>query len=85
MISYIVACEYINGIKSYITNVDPLLWSKDITVAKKFHSKDDMINDLRFDIETLYTMKNNYDYISNIVYMKFDEEGNYIYTKRLLK
>ena len=85
MISYIVACNYINGNQSYVTNVDPLFWSKDITSAKKFPSKDDMINDLRFDIDNLYNLKNNYEYVDDIIYMKFDENNNYLGSRRLLR
>ena len=84
MISYIVACEYINGIKSYITNVDPVLWSRDIAFAKRFYSIDDMINDLRFDMDYLYGLLNNHEYIKDIYYIEYNDD-KYICSKRLIR
>jgi hypothetical protein len=85
MVYYIIACEYhdINN-KSYINNLDPIIWSNDILLAKKFYSKDDMINELRFNLIDLYNLKNNYDNVKDIIYMKF-ENNIYIHTKGLLK
>lgn len=82
---YIIACIYKDNRKSYVTNVDPLVWSSNILMAKRFQYKDDLINDLRFNMEDLYNLKYSYDYVDNIVLVKFNENDEFEYMENIIK